>query len=159
MLLAITALLFIGPLSVQAQQPGEQPAPTVKVPVESPATPAQKKGLTTDLFEKDEDYKEAKDENDGLKSLTAKVKVVREESDGVEVFFEGDKNTGTFFLHRAIPHYAKILKDLEKSKKPQGPPVSISYTEDKKIKKVELKTEDTGKVAPKNPNEKWDLSL
>lgn len=159
MLLAITAFLILSPLSALAQEPGEKPVPTVKVPVEAPTAPAQKKGLTTDLFEKDEEYKEAKDENDGLKSLTAKVKVVREESDGVEVFFEGDKNTGTFFLHRAIPQYAKILKDLEKSKKPQGAPVTISYTEDKKIKKVELKAEDKGKVIPKDPNEKWDLSL
>lgn len=158
MLPIITALLILGPLTLQAQEPTDK-APSVTPTTKTPDAPAQKKGLSTDLFEKDAGYQEAKDENDGLKTLTAKVKVVREESDGIEVFFEGEKNTGTFFLHRAIPHYAKILKDLEKSKKPQGPPVSISYTEDKKIKKVELKQEAETKALPKDPNEKWDLSM
>lgn len=153
MLLLITAFLFLSPSWVQAQSTSDN-TPTVKVPADSPAA---KKGLSTDIFEKDDDEK-AEDEDAGLKTLTAKVKVVREESDGVEVFFEGDKNTGAFFLHRAIPHYAKILKQLETSKKPQGPPISVSYTEDKKIKKVDLQKEQI-KAVPKDPNEKWDLSL
>lgn len=153
MLFIITALLIHPTSPALAQESGEKPLPTVKVPTDSPVP---KSGLSTDLFEKEEGT--AKDEEDHLKKMTAKVKVVREESDGVEVFFEGDKNTGAFFLHRAIPQYAKILKTLETSKKPQGPPVNISYTEDKKIKKVEAQQEQI-KSIPKDPNEKWDLSL
>ena len=153
MRLVITAFLILASSTVWAQEPAPSPR-TISIPTENPAP---KKGTSTDLFEQDEEYK-AEKEDDKLKNLTAKVKVVREESDGVEVFFDGDKNSGAFFLHRAIPHYAKILKDLEKSKKPQGPNVRITYTEDKKIKSVELKT-DEGKAIPKDPNEKWNLDL
>lgn len=131
----------------------------VPVPAASPAEadepPAPKSRLNTDLFEAEEEPQEKSVKG---ASLTAKVKVVREESDGVEVFFEGEKNTGAFFLHRATPNYRTALKTLEESRKPQGPAVSVTYTEDKKIKSVEKKAA-TLKEPPKDPNEKWDFSV
>lgn len=126
----------------------------VPVPAEDPTPP--KSRLNTDLFEADED--EPTEKSTKAASLTAKVKVVREESDGVEVFFEGEKNTGAFFLHRATPNYRGALKTLEESRKPQGPLVSVTYTEDKKIKSVDKKAPSI-KEPPKDPNEKWDFSV
>lgn len=134
-----------------------QETPTIKVPVPAEVdAPVPKSGLSTDLFEKDED--EAAPKETKLQKLTAKVKVVREESDGVEVFFEGAKNSGAYFLHRAIPNYRTALKTLEDSRKPQGPSVSVSFTEDKRIKSVE-KPATSIKEPPTDPNEKWDFSV
>ncbi|UOF01584.1 hypothetical protein [Bdellovibrio reynosensis] len=114
---------------------------------------AQAKSYNTDLFEK-EDSGETQDKS---QSFTAKVKVVREESDGVEVFFEGtSKVKGGYMLLRSTEQYAKLLKLLESSKKPKGPSVSVTVNADKHIKKVEKKEGGGGIVVPDDPNKMWD---
>lgn len=110
-------------------------------------TPAPSKKINTNLFE-------AEPEKEKSSSFSAKVKVVREESDGVEVFFEGDKNKGAYTLLRSTEHYAKMLKDLEASRKPTGTPVKVTADGDKRIKTVEKGkvTEGSG-----DPNKPWDF--
>ena len=105
----------------------------------------------TNIFEKD-----PSSESDNSLSFSAKVKVVREESDGVEVFFEGEKSRGAFSLSRSSEHYGKFLKYLEDSRKVKGGPVSITATADKRIKTVE-KSKDTGYIPPADPNKAWDF--
>lgn len=114
------------------------------------AQTAQKK-LNSNIFEKD-----PVSENDNSLSFSAKVKLVREESDGVEVFFEGEKSRGAFSMARSLEHYGKFLKALEDSRKTKGPSVSITATADKRIKTVE-KSKDTGYVPPSDPNKAWDF--
>jgi hypothetical protein len=105
---------------------------------------AQKK-LNTNLYES---------EASGNKSFSGKVRVVRDISDDVEVFFETDKAQGAYTLPRNSEHYAQMLKDLETSKKPGGPAVSVTADEEKRIKSVQI-----NKGAEKNldPNKTWDF--
>ncbi|MEK2646043.1 hypothetical protein [Bdellovibrio sp. BCCA] len=107
---------------------------------------APPKKINTNLYEQEA-------EPEKTKSFSAKVKVVREESDGVEVFFEGE-NKGAYSLLRSTEHYAKMLKDLEDSRKPTGKPVKVVATTEKRIKTVEKSksTEGSG-----DPNKPWDF--
>lgn len=109
------------------------------------------KKLNANLFEKD-----PVSESDNALSFSAKVKVVREESDGVEVFFEGEKSRGAFSLSRSSEHYGKFVKILEDSRKVKGAPVSVTATTDKRIKTVE-KSKDAGYIPPSDPNKAWDF--
>lgn len=111
------------------------------------------KQLNTSLYEADSNSE--KDKGD---SFSAKVKVVREDNEGVEVFFVGEKQKGAYLLPRSSEHYATMLKDLENSKKPQGLPVSVTVDGEKRIKKVE-KGSAAGKgfQVPTDPNQKWDF--
>lgn len=109
------------------------------------------KKLNANLFEQENDP-----EKDSSVTFTAKVRLVREESDGVEVFFEGEKNRGAYALPRSTEHYAKALKTLEESRKTKGPMVSVTASKDKRIKSVE-KSKDTGYVPPSDPNQAWDF--
>jgi hypothetical protein len=160
-MISIIAALVLGTTSLSFAQEADEAtaaAATVKAQSQKPGAPSKKSGLSTDLFEREEGDKAAAAEAKE-KTFSAKVKVVREESDGVEIFFEGDKNTGTFFLHRAIPRYATLLKYIEESKKPQGPPISVTVDEDKKIKKIEKPSkQDAVRQMPTDPNQKWDFS-
>lgn len=123
MLIYIATLLLLGPAQAQT---------TIKVPVpESVTAPAGKKS-STKLFE--EDPEPTKDRNT---KFSAKVKVVREESDGVEVFFEGEKQKGAYYLYRSVDQYGTLLKTLETSKKPQGHLVEVSVDPDRRIKSVQ----------------------
>lgn len=116
---------------------------------------AQSSANSTKYFEAEEEP----EKSDESKSFTAKVKVVREESDGVDVFFEGEKAKGAYFLSRSVEHYGKMIKDLEKSKKPKGPTVAVTADKDKNIKKVELKKAEATSdfKIPDDPNQKWDF--
>ncbi len=109
---------------------------------------AQTSKINTNLYEQ-----EAEPEKESNKSFTAKVKVVREESDGVEVFFEGDKQKGAYSLNRSVEHYGKLLKILEDSKKPKGPVVSVTADGEKRIKKVEKAAAPGGA----DPGKSWGL--
>ncbi|MGZ3771390.1 MAG: hypothetical protein ACXVCP_17510 [Bdellovibrio sp.] len=84
-------------------------------------------------------YDSSDSEQEKVKSFTAKVRVVREDSDGMEIFFEGEKAKGAYSLPNSAEHYSTMLKDLEKSRKPQGPAVSVTVDSEKRIKSVELK--------------------
>ena len=122
---------------------------------------AQKKTVpSTDIYEQESSESTAK-------SVTGKVRVVREVSDEVEVFFEGDKIKGAYTLPRGIEHYGTMLKALEESKKANGPSVTVTADEDKRIKTVELKAAAataSGSASsgadikfPTDPNQKWDI--
>lgn len=103
---------------------------------------------------------EAESENEKTKSFTAKVRVVRDDSDGMEVFFEGEKAKGAYFLPQSVKHYGKMLKDLETSKKPHGAAVAITVDSEKRIKSVELQkggSNVNGFKVPSDPNQKWDF--
>lgn len=117
----------------------------------SPSAQAQsKKKVNTNIFESDSGEKS--------ESFSAKVKVVREDEEGVEVFFQSEKQKGAYLLPRSAQHYGTMLKDLEASKKPQGGPVSVTVDSDKRIKSVEKgKANDGGFKIPDDPNQKWDF--
>jgi hypothetical protein len=135
-------------LNAQAQTTSSSPTPAP-----SPSTPAKSAPkLGTQIFE-DEDKTSDKPADSKLKSLTAKVKVVRDEGDGREVFFTGEKVSGAFYLHRSVEHYGAYIKILEDSKKPSGSSVTIKYDDNQNIKSVE------GANASRNedPNKKWDF--
>lgn len=114
---------------------------------------AQAQKVSTDIYEQDA-------AESGVKSMTGKVRVVREVSDEVEVFFEGDKIKGAYTLPRGLQHYGTMLKSLEESKKANGPQVTITADEDKRIKTVELKGGGTAPgdyKFPSDPNKKWNF--
>lgn len=108
---------------------------------------AQTKKLNTDLYEKEPEKEKGE-------SFSAKVKVIRDDGDGMEVFFEGEKNKGAYTLPRSAEHYAKMLKDLEDSRKPTGTPVSVSVGAEKRIKSVEKPKANS--PIPSDPNKPWD---
>lgn len=121
----------------------------------TPNAQAQNKGgPSTDIYEQDAG-------ETGLKSVTGKVRVVREVSDDVEVFFEGDKIKGAYTLPRGLQHYGTMLKSLEESKKANGPQVTITADDDKRIKTVELKGGGAATPGdykfPSDPNKKWNF--
>lgn len=115
----------------------------------APNAEAQNKGRSTDIYEQDAS-------ESTTKSVTGKVRVVREVSDEVEVFFEGDKIPGAYTLPRGLQNYGTMLKALEDSKKANGPAVTITADEDKRIKTVELKA-SSGYQIPTDPNKKVDI--
>ncbi|MGZ3774387.1 MAG: hypothetical protein ACXVCY_12580 [Pseudobdellovibrionaceae bacterium] len=108
-----------------------------------------------------ENSQESDSENEKTKNFTAKVRIIREDTDGMEIFFEGDKAKGAYSLPQSVEHYAKKIKDLEESKKPTGPSVSVTVDSEKRIKKVEIQkssgTNINGFKAPSDPNQKWDF--
>lgn len=113
--------------------------------------PPKAKKMNTSIYEQ-----EAEEEK--TESFSAKVRVVREISEEVEVFFEGDKAKGAYTLPRSLPQYGAILKTLEKSRKPGGPPVQVSADGDKRIKSVEASAAAKSTViVPEDPNKKWDF--
>ena len=102
--------------------------------------------LNTHLYEQDSD-------GDKDKSFTAKVRVVREISDEIEVFFESDDAKGAYSLPKSTHDYATVLKKLEKSRAPHGPPVTVSADADKRIKSVQIQEAPTDKSGkPYDPN-------
>ncbi|GEM_PF-1372508 len=133
-MLSFILILFLSSSDAQAQ-------------TAAPATPPAAKKFNTNLYEQ-----EPEPEKEDSQSFTAKVKLVREEENGVEVFFEGEKQKGGYSLARGTEHYAKYVKDLEASRKAKGPQVSITADSEKHIKKVELK-----KGSNQDPNKTWDF--
>lgn len=102
-------------------------------PTTPQATKIQATKMSRDIFEKEENP----DKQNA--SFNAKVKVIRQESDGVEVFFEGTKQRGGYLLLSSKKGYGKMLDALEKSRKPQGPTVSVQADPDQRILAVEVK--------------------
>lgn len=115
---------------------------------------AHEKLISTNSYEA-----EADSDDEKIKSFTAKVRVVREDSDGMEVFFESEKSKGAYVLPSSAEHYGKKLKDLEASKKPNGPAVTVSVDSEKRIKSVELRKGSGGQGGkiPSDPNQKWNF--
>lgn len=113
-----------------------------------PAKP--KSQYNTNLYEAEE----AKDDS---KSFTAKVRVVRDISDDIEVLFEGNDANGIYSLPHSRNNFAAMLKSLEASKKADGPAVSVTTDADKNIKTVELQKSSGAFTPPKDPNQKWDF--
>lgn len=94
----------------------------------SPAQNSKKGKLNTQLFEKD----------DQEPLISGKVKVVREVQGETEVFIENPKgSSGPYVLPQSIKNRASVLKILNNSKKPGGPPVTISIDDNQQIKSVE----------------------
>ena len=91
------------------------------------------------------------------KSFSAKVRVVRDISDDIEVFFESDKATGAYTLPRSLEGYATMLKALEASKKPGGGTVSVTADADKRIKSVQLNQNKDSEKNLNESNKKWDF--
>lgn len=111
---------------------------------------AQSTKVSTKLYESESESKTEK--------FTAKVKVIRDDGEGVEVFFTSEKQKGAYSLSRSAANYADTLKTLEKSRKPKGPPVTITADGEKHIKTVEkAATSEGGFKIPDDPNEKWDF--
>lgn len=94
--------------------------------------------LDANIFEKD------KPKEDGVKSFTAKVRVVREISDDLEVFFDSDKAKGAYTLPKGMQGYGAALQALEASKK-TGAAVTVTADDDKRIQEVKAAP---GKPAP-----------
>lgn len=101
--------------------------------------------MSTNIYEKEED----KDES---KSFTAKVRVVRDIGDDVEVFFDSDAARGAYTLPRNAAGYSQMYKDLEKSKAPSGPAVSVTADTDKRIKSVQLQS-----APARDPSDPWKI--
>ncbi|UYL09493.1 hypothetical protein B9G69_002760 [Bdellovibrio sp. SKB1291214] len=80
---------------------------------------------------------EAETTEEKSESFTAKVRVVRDISDEVEVFFESDTARGAYTLPRKIKSYATVLKTLQESEKPGGPQVSVKADSEKRIESVD----------------------
>ena len=117
------------------------------------AQAAKPKKNSTDIYEKEEDKADTK-------SFTAKVRIVRDISDDIEVFFEGNKATGAYSLSRNSANFAAMLKALEASKEPKGAAVTVTADSDKNIKTVEINKSSSnpgGWSIPDDPNKKWDF--
>jgi hypothetical protein len=91
---------------------------------------AKVKKLNTDIYE-------AESSEEKPKTFSAKVRVVRDISDEVEVFFDSDEARGAYTLPRKISGYATVLKTLQNSEKPGGPPVAVTADSEKRILNVE----------------------
>ncbi|UXR66245.1 hypothetical protein EZJ49_08280 [Bdellovibrio bacteriovorus] len=111
---------------------------------------AQSKKINTSIYEQEA-------EPEKTESFSAKVRVVRDISDEVEVFFEGDKAKGAYIVPRSLPRYGAIVQMLEKSRKPGGPAVSVTADSEKRIKSVEAAAKGGGFQVPEDPNQKWDF--
>lgn len=90
-----------------------------------PSDKKQKSTVNTQVYEK-----EATDE-----SFSAKVSVVRDVHDEVEVFFDGPKK-GPYTLPDG-PNQGLYMERLEKSKKASGPSVQVTIDNDR-IQSVEI---------------------
>ncbi|MFM6928879.1 MAG: hypothetical protein ACKOX6_10480 [Bdellovibrio sp.] len=111
-------------------------------------TSPKAKKLNTQLYEQEPDSEKEQ-------SFSAKVRVVREVSDEIEVFFESDTAKGAYSLPRSTPHYATVLKDLEKSRAPHGPQVSVKADSEKRIKSATISEAPTKKS--KNPYDPGEI--
>lgn len=100
---------------------------------------------------------EAEESKEDTKSFTAKVRVVRDISDDVEVLFEGDEVKGIYAVPRNSKNFAAMVNALEASRKKDGPTVSVSADADRNIKSVELNKKQKTFTAPSDPNQKWDF--
>lgn len=99
---------------------------------------------------------EADQTEEKVDSFTAKVRVVRDISEEVEVFFESDNARGAYTLPRKIKSYATVLKVLQESEKPGGPQVSVTADSEKRIQSVE-KSAGYKKKNPYDPGEIPDI--
>ena len=111
-------------------------------------TSSKSKKLNTQLYEQEADTEKEQ-------SFSAKVRVVREVADEIEVFFESDTAKGAYSLPRSTPHYATVIKDLEKSRAPHGPQVSVKADSEKRIKSVTLDAAPAKKS--KNPYDPGEI--
>lgn len=100
----------------------------------------------TQLYEQEETVEKSK-------SFTSKVRVVRDISDDVEVFFESDEAKGAYTLPRNAQNYGTMFKNLEKSKGPKGPPVSVTADSEKRIQSVEI----NAATPEQDPNKAWEF--
>ncbi len=135
-------------LTSQAQSPSSKPT----LPTGSSESPKTTAKTGTQVYEEEENST-GKEADSKLKSLTAKVKVVRDDGEGREVFFTSDKVTGAFYLHRSVEHFGTLIKLLEESKKPMGQSVTIQYDDNQNIKSVK----NTEARRNEDPNKKWDF--
>ena len=103
----------------------------------------------TNIYEKE-------DEKKTLKTLTAKVRMASEENGGWSVYFEGDKNSGVFFLSSKLSQFGSFTNLIEESRKAQGPHLKVSYDEDKNIESI-VKTESPAVNLDINAVKKWDF--
>ncbi|WP_413584708.1 hypothetical protein [Bdellovibrio sp. HCB274] len=103
----------------------------------SDPTYAQSKKVNTQIYDSESSAEKSE-------SFTAKVRVVRDISDEVEVFFESDKARGAYTLPRKIGSYATVLKVLQDSSDPSGSPVSVTVDSEKRILTVEKKAGSSG---------------
>ncbi|MGE5084805.1 MAG: hypothetical protein ACM3MG_00790 [Bacillota bacterium] len=117
-------------------------------PLSYAQTNSKPKKLNTQLYEQEP-------EEDKEQSFSAKVRVVREVSDEVEVFFESDSAKGAYTLPHSTPNYATVLKDLEKSRAPHGPQVTVKADSEKRIKSVTIQEVPAKKS--KNPYDPGEI--
>lgn len=103
----------------------------------------------TNIYEKDEETKV-------LKTLTAKVRMASEDNGGWSVYFEGDKNSGVFFLSSKLSNFGSYTNLIEESRKATGPQLKVTYDQDKNIESV-VKTESPAINLDINAVKKWDF--
>lgn len=105
---------------------------------------AKKPGLSTSIYEKDE--KKAQ-------SFSAKVRVVRDISDEVEVFFDSEKARGAYYLPKNL---AGTIPDLQESQKASGPQVSITADADNRILSVQKHSAPSEAASKAEMQKKYD---
>lgn len=111
---------------------------------------AQSKKHQTQMYE-------SEPESAKTSQFSAKVRVIREESDGVEVFFDSETQSGAFFLPKSTENFASLLKYLEESQKPKGLAVSVTADENKSIKSISKPlNKKTDLDVLSDPNFKWN---
>jgi len=111
---------------------------------------AQNKQPKTQIYESEPESKK-------MTQFSAKVRVLREESDGVEVFFESEGKSGAFLLPKSAENYSSFLKSLEESQKSKGSAVSVTADENKIIKSISKPvSQKTGIDVLNDPNFKWN---
>jgi len=112
----VISLLLAGPLTLTQS---------------SAAETKKKTKINTQLFEQEGE----------ATSVSGKVKVVREIQEETEVFIDNPKgSSGPFVLPANIANRAGLLKILNKSQKPGGPPVVLSVDGQQRITNVEAST-------------------
>ena len=94
---------------------------------------AQSKKPSTQMYEAEP---ESESESEKTTSFSAKVRLMRDEEEGMEVFFESDKQTGAYLLPKTIEKYGSLIKILEASQKPKGSPVNVVANKNKTIKAI-----------------------
>jgi hypothetical protein len=95
---------------------------------EAKTSTAKKSKINTELFDQDAEAGTA----------SGKVKAIREVQEETEVFIDNPKgSSGPYVLPTNFKNRAGAMKILNKSQKPGGPPVTLTYDGQQKIRSVE----------------------
>ncbi len=82
-------------------------------------------------------------------TFSGKVRILRDNTEDTEVFFENKKHPGPYILSEKLPSYGLFKARLQKSKKSGGPAVKVTVDNDH-IKSVDI----DGNASPSTLSEK-----